>query len=255
MKCKSCGVELSENSKFCGICGAANTFEEDNGDSVSVEEVKEEIPAVDNILEDRKDEIDDILSKYDNKSEESVTAAYEDAQSAVHTSEAAGREDLGGDIAKSEQQDDRPQQQEEIAQRNNYQAGANPQYGGNNNPNMPYNGYPQNNQNPYYTPYGGGYPQNPAFIPPYPQGYPQNNPMPNQNNTDTQGKGTKTKEKRVVSLGVAVFCIIMVLILSAICGYLTEICLGSGINPLNPSKTYSIVQLDGNTISEGSQNG
>ena len=106
-------------------------------------------------------------------------------------------------------------------------------------------------QNGCYNPYGG-YPQQPPYPAPYPQ------PQPYQQNTDNteEGKkGKKTKQKRVVSVGIAVFCIIMVLILSALCGYLFETCLRHGIDPLRPGKPSNNMVIVENSISEELQNG
>ena len=244
MKCKSCGAEISELNKFCGICGAANIIEENSSDSDSAETAREDT-SLDMDAEDKRDEIDDILNSYSKSYEKNG-----EEETTAPAAENAVRETLEGDDSNMKKDDSVYLQQNENAQSNNaqgsnYQAGANPQYGGG-NPNMRYNGYPQNG---YYNPYGG-YPQ-PPFAAPYPQPYPQNN----SNNAEEDKKGKKTKQKRTVSVGVAVFCIIMVLILSAVCGYLTETCLRHGINPLMPNKTSSIVLITENNISEDMQNG
>ncbi len=242
MKCKSCGAEISELNKFCGICGAANT------DDTAEENIFPDVTVSDINTEDKNDEIDDILSKYGKSSEEN-------GEDETTVPESAAREDFEGEDNKMNNENSEYLQQGEIpqntnaqgsnAQNNNYQAGANPQYGGG-NPNMPYNGYPQNG---YYAPYGGGYPQAP-FPAPYPQPYQQN-----VNNAEEGKKGRKTKQKRTVSVGVAVLCIIAVLILSAICGYLIETCFRNGINPFNFNKPNGMVLITENNISEEMQNG
>lgn len=235
MKCKSCGAEISETNKFCGMCGAANTVDESSPIPDPTEGAKAE-SSFDAVREDKneRDEIDDILDTFGKKSDESGQSADSNGDAAAQPSENPTKEDSDADNANSEKNHGVPLQQNENPPGNNGKTGGNPQY--NMGGNMPYNGYPQNNPNNYYGQYGGGYPQ-PAFVPPYPQPYPQNN------SSDTGVKGKKTKEKRVVSLGIAVFCIILVLILSAICGYLTEICFRNGVNPLKPNKTHSIILI------------
>lgn len=250
MKCKSCGAEISETNKFCGICGAANNVDESSLESDLTEAAKED-NSLGIGLGDKKerDEIDDILNTYGKKSDESGQSSDSDEDGAAQPSENAAGENPETNNANSEKEYGVPLQQNDNPRRNNGPMGGNPQYNsGGSSFNMPYNGYPQNNPNNYYGPYGGGYPQ-PPFVPPYPQPYPQND------SSDSGKKGKKTKEKRVVSLGIAVFCIILVLFLSAMCGYLTEICFRNGINPLNPKKTHSIILIDEDRISGELPNG
>lgn len=244
MKCKSCGEEISETNKFCGICGAANTVGENSLNSDLTERVNEGPLDIGREDKNVRDEIDDILNAYGKKTDESGQSADSDADGAAQSSENAAGENSQTDNPNSEKEHSVLLQQNEYPPQNNGQTGVNPQNNMGGNVNMPYNGYPQNNPNNYYGPYGGGYPQ-PPFAPPYPQ----------NNGSDGGGKDKKTKEKRVVSLGVAVFCIILVLILSTICGYLTEICLRNGVNPLKPNKTHSIVLIDEDRISEDLPNG
>lgn len=257
MKCKACGAEISETNKFCGICGAANVTEKEGINSDLSEAGKEEGDLSATLKEkSERDEIDDILNSYGRKSEESALSAESDGD-AKASENAAGekRENESADREKENEaysrQNENPQiyngHTEGNPQINNGQAGVNPQYNRGGNVNMPYGGYPQN-PNSFYGPYGGGYPQ-PPFPPPYPQ------PYPRDANSDNDGKGKKTKEKRTVSLGIAVLCIILVLFLSAMCGYLTEVCFRNGINPLKPFMAHSIILIDGNQIDGELHNG
>lgn len=237
MKCKSCGAEIDENNKFCGICGAPNIGNDQVQNTSSFENSTEEIGLNNTTAENTEYQIDDILKSYEHKAEEKVSAEENAVESANEVgaeedrgtgfSEAAEQETDHNAAKKRQSSDNLTQQRDNIPQ-NNYQ-GANPQYSV--PPNVPYGNYSQSG---YYNSVGG-YPQVPAFIPPYNQ----NNAMPD-NNTDNKKNG---KEKRVVSFGIAIFCVIMVLILSAVCGYLLEICFRNNINPFAVRKTSSIVQI------------
>ncbi len=242
MKCKSCGAEIAENNKFCGICGAPNIV----NDQVQ----NEETGLNNNAAENTDYQIDDILKSYEHKSEKTVSTKEDTIESA---SEVGGEEDRITDFSQAtEQETDRnankerqnsdnfTQQRGNIPQ-NNYQ-GANPQY--NAIPNAPYGNYSQNG---YYNS-AGGYPQGSAFVPPYSQ----NNAVSGNSADNNKKKG---KEKKVVSLGIAIFCVIMVLILSAACGYLLETCFRNNINPFAVGKTSSIVQIAGTQIEGDCLNG
>ena len=243
MKCKNCGAEISGSGKFCGICGAANTeAEEDQRDLPDITATFD----TDIDTNDKNDDIDDILNGFERISDKI-------GEDETTVSEKEVQKNSEGEDDKMNNENNEYVQQNENPQNSNTQGGSvqngyqqNPQYGG--NPNMPYGGYPQNG---CYNPYGG-YPQQPPYPAPYPQ------PQPYQQNTDNaeEGKkGKKTKQKRVVSVGIAVFCIIMVLILSALCGYLFETCLRHGIDPLRPGKPSNNMVIVENSISEELQNG
>lgn len=243
MKCKSCGAEIAENNKFCGICGAPNIV------SDQVQNSEERIGLNNTADENKEYQIDDILKNYEHKTEETVSTEEDTGESANNDgaeddrdagfSEAA-EQATDRNAAKERQSSDNLKQQRDNIPQNNYQ-GANPQY--NVPPNAPYGNYPQNG---YYNSFGG-YPQGPAFIPPYNQ----NNAMP----SDSTDNKKKKKEKKVISFGIAVFCVIVVLILSALCGYLLETCFRNSVNPFALGKTSSIVQVAGTQIEGDCPNG
>lgn len=235
MKCKSCGAEIAESNKFCGICGAPNiTSGEAQNDRIG-----------ENTAAESKDyQIDDILNSYSGKSEEEIkskevseiTSENSREETAEKEIETVGSTDGNIQLSNNAEQErtadssDKKEsggfsyQNKNIQQ--NYQ-GGNPQYNPNN---MPYGNYPPNNQNGYYGSNMNGYPQNPAFVP-----Y-------NQDNQDNDKNEDGKKGKRVVSLGIAVFSIIVALIMSAFCGFLLETCIRNNINPFTAAKTSSIVQ-------------
>ncbi len=227
MKCRSCGEEIAESNKFCGICGAPNTAREEAQNDRIGESAAEE-------------QIDDILNSYGGKSEEEANSwensklGWEDGNEEPADKETDAAEDAEGavGIAENAEQertaDFNGKKSENIPQ--NFQ-GGNPQYNPNN---MPYGNYPPYNQNGYYGSNMNGYPQNPAFV-----------PLCNQNNQNDGKKEESEKEKKTISVGVAVFCIIVALIMSAFCGFLLETCLRNNINPFAAAKTGSVVHIPG----------
>lgn len=240
MKCKSCGAELSENSKFCGMCGEPNTAFPDP--------TKAKEDDVDSILNDIYDKQ---KQKQDNASsglEEQTEAAAEKNQAfpspvgfiPSDTADSSQEKKALSGEGNTENIQNSPTEQR-IAAPQNGQASARQ------------GGYAENGSYGYNAPYGA-YPQSPAPSPAQAQGVPQGNSASGGSSNYPPKPEPVQKEKKVMPFGVGVFCIIAVFVLSAFCGYLIELCLGSGINPFNPAKAQSTVQLYNNDF-YGEDNG
>lgn len=232
MKCRNCGAEIAESNKFCGICGAPNILEE-NAQNNPADENGEY--GIDDILNSyggkseekaKSDEAPEIGSESGGEASQNAVGTADSGEAAVHGVQPAEniQEEKAADTDGRKENGGFSHQRENIPQ--NYQEGS-PQYNPNN---MPYGNYPPNGQNGYYGSNMNGFPQNPAFVP-----Y-------GQSSGEAGKKEKRKKEKRVVSLGVAVFCIIVTLIMSAFCGFLLETCLRNDIDPFSFVKNGSVVQ-------------
>ncbi len=239
MKCKVCGAEVLENSKFCGICGTRIEF-----DSNDLQNQEKKIN-IDNLPSD-----DDVIIIGDDDSEDSENSASsisekeqnDFANSSLQQPDTVTNNSVNS-MGSKETQGEELLSTKEITEENNSSKDS---IGDNKDAVKENNGNPSVNpqasedkskaQNPQYGYYNQYQPYPP--YPPYPYPYyTENNPNPKEES----GKKDVKKEKRVVSLGVAVFCIIAVFVFAVICGYLAETCLRNGINPFRPNSVIEYV--------------
>lgn len=233
MKCKACGAELSENSKFCGMCGEPNTAA--FPDPTKLEEY--DADKILNDIYDKQKQKQDNIS--DSSAENSETAAGENVwthsspASSTDSDAACNSQDKSTSApeASAKNAQSSPIEQSPAADGVQESAGQ--------------GGFGENGSYGYNT-YGNN--QSSAYSSTQSQGISQGGSASNGASNYSPKPSSVQKEKKVMPFGVGVFCIIAVFVLSAFCGYLIELCLGSGINPLNPAKQQSRIQLENNAF-------
>lgn len=213
MKCAVCGVELQENNRFCGICGTPNPDFKENGGKLP----DEGSPAVENSQISVENNVENVENS-DNSYVEKIVEKVENSQNdnlfsgengveimpAVpdNIGEKADDKSVYGDTVETVSSTSAEisgfggavENDAKTAEEENYAFGIS----GDNAPQTAEERYRA--ANPPQIPPAYGW-QNDPYYPQNPQGKPQ-------------------KEKRVCSLSAVVFCGVVILILSIVCGVL-----------------------------------